>query len=394
MKRQISKTLYKIVSVFLCSALMLSQSGCWNSRELDALAIVRAIGIDTPTGGSGKVQITAQIVKPQQIGSTPKSGSSGDSEAFINETSTGDTVFSAVREMTSKSSRKLYFPHNEILIFGKDTAKGGIQKYLDFFERGHETRNIVLIAVSETSAEELLDVEPALEQVPADDITETIKQYSDSTSQTQDVKLLDFINVYSNKSSSAIAPMLKVVQDGSKKHIEVSGTAVFKADKLIGTLDKSEGRGLMWVLGKVKSGVIVADAPKGNFVSAEIVRSKTKMTPVLENGKVVIKIKITEEGNIDEQIGTENLLGPPEVSDLEHNIAAVIEREINAALKKARELDTDVFQFGSAIEGKYPSEWKKMKDNWDEIFKTLEVELSIEASLRLSGRISKPLAPE
>lgn len=373
---------------------MLSQSGCWNSRELDALAIVRAIGIDTPTGGSGKVQITAQIVKPQQIGSTPKSGSSGDSEAFINETSTGDTVFSAVREMTSKSSRKLYFPHNEILIFGKDTAKGGIQKYLDFFERGHETRNIVLIAVSETSAEELLDVEPALEQVPADDITETIKQYSDSTSQTQDVKLLDFINVYSNKSSSAIAPMLKVVQDGSKKHIEVSGTAVFKADKLIGTLDKSEGRGLMWVLGKVKSGVIVADAPKGNFVSAEIVRSKTKMTPVLENGKVVIKIKITEEGNIDEQIGTENLLGPPEVSDLEHNIAAVIEREINAALKKARELDTDVFQFGSAIEGKYPSEWKKMKDNWDEIFKTLEVELSIEASLRLSGRISKPLAPE
>lgn len=295
--------------------------------------------------------------------------------------------------MTSNTSRKLFFPHNELLIFGNDIAKGGIQKYLDFFERDHETRNIVMIAVSETSAEEILGVEPELENISADEIAHTIKQHSNSTSHTQPVRIINFVDVYMSETSSAIAPMLKIVQDGDKKHVKVSGTAVFKADKLVGKLDESEGRGLMWVLGKVKSGFIEVKTEQGDLVAAEIVRSKTKMTPILENGKVIINIKITEEGNMAEQSGTENLAGLSEVGVLENKIAEEIESEINAALKKAKELDADVFGFGSAIKAKYPSEWKGMKDNWDEIFKTLKVKLSVEASLRLMGRIAKPLAP-
>lgn len=387
------KLLFKQI---ICAVLIFSLSGCWNSRELDELAIVRGIGIDASEEEPGTVQITAQVAKAGEIGSS-KNGSSKSSsggEAFWNVISTGKSVFSAIREMTTTSSRKLFFPHNEILVIGRDTAESGIQKYLDFFERDPETRGKVLIAISETSAEDLLNVKAELEKIPADNISNMIEQYSNITSQTKAVNITDFSNSYMSPSSATVAPLLKVMQNDQKKAVEITGTAVFKGDKMVGTLNETEGRGLLWVLGEVESGIIVVKDSEGSSVSEEIIRSKTKMTPVLEDGKIVIKIEISEEGNIGEEEGTENLAELSQVKYLEDRISEEIESEVTAALKKARELDADIFGFGSAIEKKYSSKWKEIEENWDEGFKTLDVKLSVDADLRLMGKISKPLVPE
>lgn len=391
--------LKKTLKVFVCGicvVLIVCLGGCWNSRELDKLAIVRGIGIDASEKEPGKVQITAQIAKPAESGlSMSGSGKSeSNGELSWNVTSTGDTVFGAIREMTSRSSRKLFFPHNELLIIGRDVAEVGIQKYLDFFERDHETRGKVLLAVSETTADDILNITTELEKVPADDIASLIEQYATATSQVKAEKLSDFIYSYMSESSSAVVPMLKVTRSGEKESVEVSGTAVFKSDKMVGKLDKTEGRGLLWVLGEVKSGIIVVEDQEGGLVSAEIIRSKTKMTPVLEDGEIGVRIEITEEGNVGEETGTANLAELNQVTYLENMISEEIKSEVNAALKKARELDTDIFGFASAIKGKYPAQWKNIEDNWEEQFKTMDVEVKVNASLRLMGKISKPLIPE
>lgn len=386
----------RLLKSILCMGLILSLGGCWNSRELNKLAIVRGIGIDSSPEDPGQVQLTAQIVKPADMGTSKNGASKGGSSeaAFWNVSSTADTVFSAIREMTSKSSRKLFFPHNEILIFGHDAAEEGIQKYLDFFERDPETRSKILIAISETTASDILDVKTELEKIPADDISNLIEQYAKATSQTKAVKIIDFTDSFMSVSPAAVAPMLTVTQNGDKKAVEITGTAVFKSDKMVGTLDQTEGRGVLWILGDVNSGIITVKDEGGSLVSTEIIRSTTKMTPVLENGKPVIKIEVSEEGNIGEEEGTANLVELPQVAALEGKVAAEIEREITAALKKTRKLDADVFGFGSAIYEIYPNKWKELESSWDERFQTLDVELHVDATLCLMGKIGKPLVPE
>jgi spore germination protein KC len=188
--------------------------------------------------------------------------------------------------------------------------------------------------------------------------------------------------------------MLRIVRDGDQETVEVSGTAVFKSDKMVGELDLTEGRGLAWVLGTVKSGVIVVRDTGNAPVSIEIIRTKATVKPVLKDGKIAIRVDIFEEGNIGEDTGTKNLTKLSEVAFLENGIAEAIGNEITAAIGKARALDSDIFGFGEAIRGKYPRQWKEMEDNWDALFKTVEIDLSVDANLRLAGKIAGPLVPE
>ena len=374
----------------ICILLIMSLSGCWNRHELETLAIVMGVGVDKPKE-SGKVQITAQIVKPGEIKSSDGGGSA---KAFWNIGNTGETVFNTVRDLTSKSSRKLFFPHNQVLIFGRSIAKEGIQEFIDFFMRDPETRGNVWVVVAQGTAEEVLDVKSELEKVPANNIATLIKDNAAATSQTSAIRLRDFASRLMSKTTAPIAPFIEISEDGEEKVAKISGTAVFKRDKLVGKMNKIEGRGLLWVLGEVKGGIIEVEGPDNNRVSLEIIRARGKIVPEIEDDRIKMKVNIIEEGNIGEQSGPENLADLTKIAILEEKKAEVIQSEVMAAVKKAQELDADVFGFGDAVHQKYPEEWKDLESNWDEIFPDIEVEVNVEAKLTLMGRINKPAVPE
>lgn len=382
------------IKSLICIFLVLILSGCWNSRELDTLGIVMGVGVDKSTE-SGKVQVTTQIVKPGEIkSSSNKSGGGGETKAFWNAQSTGNTVFGTLRDMTNKSSRKLFFPHNQIIIFSKDIAKDGLQKYIDFFERDPETRNNVLVFISEDKAADILDVKSELEKVPSSNIAKLIKGEAAATSQIMAVHLRNLITWRLSKTTAPVIPILKISGEGEKKEVITSGTAVLKGDKLIGTMDKKEGRGLLWVLGEVKSGIIEVKYTDNDTVSMEIIRESSKMTPEIKNNEVIMKVKIIEEGNIGEHTGVNILSKLPAVDLLEKMKTEAIKDEVNAAVKKAQELNADIFELGTSIHYKYPKQWKKMEDKWDEIFPKVKVEVDVEAKIRLMGRIFRPASPE
>lgn len=384
--------LLKITICIMLILLVISFSGCWNRRELDTLGIVMGIGLDK-LNNSGKIQITAQIVKPSKIKLQSKEPGSS-SQTFWNITGTGDTVFSTLRDMTNKSDRKLFFPHNQILIFSKSIAEDGIQKYIDFFVRDPETRVNVYVLISEHTAKEILDAKSELESLPAMNIAKLDKDYADATSQTKAVRLRDFVVGLMSKTTASTAPFIKITGDGDKKVAAISGTAVFKGDKLVGVMDKHEGRGLMWVLGEVKSGIIEIEDSNNYKVNLEIIHASGKIVPEINNGKITIKVIIHEEGNIGEQTGSTNLSKLPEVAFLEKKKTEVIKDEVMASVKKAQDYDADIFGFGDAVHKKYPKQWKSLEANWNKLFKEIQVEVDVDAKLKLMGRIAKPTVPE
>ena len=379
--------------IIVCLFCMLGTAGCWNRRELNDLAIVMGIGLDKPQQTSGNIQVTAELAKSGETKSAKKGESGGGSKGYYNAKNTGNTLFDTLRDFTHQLSRKLYFPHNEVLIFGHDIAKEGVQQYIEFFLRDHEPRVSVWVLVAKDTASEVFDETPEFEKMPAAEIAKIIKVQA-ATSQTSTVKLVDFITRLMSKTTAPIAPFIELSGEGTEKNVIVSGTAVFKKDKLVGQLNKMETRGLLWVINEIKSGIIDVDSPNdGGKVELEIIRAKSKITPEIIDDKIHIKIEIKEEGNIGSQTGLENLALPEKFALLEKEKSAAIESEVMAALKKARDLNADIFGFGDAVHQKYPAEWKDLEERWDEIFPDIEVELSIEAKLRRTGRISPPAVP-
>ena len=387
---RINGRLYKIVLCVLTLALL---SGCGNSRELNELGIVVGVGIDKGEA-ENSVKITAQVVKPAQISSGGKNGGGGGDEAYANFSETSRTVFAAIRGITNQSSRRLFFPHNQVLIVGKSAAEDGVTKYLDFFMRDPETRLNVYLLVAKESATDVLDTKSKLERVPANSISLMLDTETRSASQEMGVRLKDFKEGLQLKTVAPVAPIIEITEENEKKTAVLNGMAVFKGDRMVGTLDKSEGRGLMWVLDKVKSGIIEVECSEGSLVGLEIVRAQGELSPELSGDKVKIRVKIYEEGNIAEDAGEKDLSGPKEVACLEERKAEVIKGEIMAAVKKAQELDADIFGFGESVHEKYPEQWISMENKWDEIFPTVEVEIDVETKLRLMGRINAPSVPQ
>ncbi|AFQ43432.1 Ger(x)C family spore germination protein [Desulfosporosinus meridiei] len=377
--------------------LSLGTTGCWNRRELPNLGIVMGAGLDK-NEDSGKLEVTAQLIKTSELnsGGTGEGGGggSGDSRAYWNLQNTGEGMFATIRGFTHKSSRKLYWPHNQVIIFGHSLAEQGIQEYLDFFVRDQETRLEVYMLVAQDKASEILDFQPKLEKIPAVGISELMESQS-ANSQTCVTQLNEFVTRLMSPTTAPIAPIIKIEGQGANSELSVEGTAVFKKDKLIGQLTKEETRGLLWAINKVKSGIIKVRCPDcQGIASLEIIRSKGKITSQIIDSKPSITIEIEEEGNIGDQSCDANLVAPDAAEKLTKQAEKAILDEVESALKKSQKLKADIFGFGDIFHQRHLKEWTQMKDDWDEIYSNLDVEITVQAKIRRSGLIGRPATPE
>lgn len=393
------KNIHSFLKLITCFILILSTTGCWNSRELDTIAIVVGVGLDKPQE-NGNIQITAQVVKPESLKSGSGSnktggGSDGTSgSSYWNIVNTDVTTFKAIRGFTHESSRKLFFPHNQLLIFSEDLAKTGIAQYIDFFLRDPEPRMSMYVLVSRGNAEEILNVKPKIGNLPAAYIADLVKAQG-ATSESLEVDLKDFATKLVSKSTAPVAPIIDIQKTGELESVHMQGLAVFKNGKFVGELNAKETRGLLWVLGKVKSGIILVDDPAdGGKVSLEIIKAGRKIKPEIKDDKMIFHLKIKEDGNIGDESGTTNLTEPTVVQKLETLKSEVIKSEITAAFNRAQELNADIFGFGETLHEEKPKEWKELKNKWDSSFKSVEITIDVDAKLRLAGKINKPISSQ
>lgn len=384
----------------LLSFLIIFSSGCWNRRELTDLAVVSGIGIDR-IKEDGKIALTVQIIKPAAVKTPTAGGGEGGEggEGVLLMSSTGQTIQEAVRNLVMQSSRKPFFAHNKVIVVGEELARAGISPVLDFFTREHEFRRRILLLVVKGEARDVMEVSGGLEKIPADKIQLMMRTQKD-VSTTSMVKINDFVRKLSSKNTSPVASRIEILgaDQGKKeeKQVGITGTAVFKKDKLVGWLNKPETRGLLWITGKVNGGIIVVKSPgdESGEISLEILSARSKILPEIRNGQVYITVEVQEEGNIGELIGTGDLTDPEKITSLEKRKAMVIKNEIKRVLEKAQyEFNADIFGFGEAVHRKFPKYWREIEDRWEEKFPTVEVTLKVNAKIRHVGLTTNPIKP-
>lgn len=387
-KKHRRKILIMCIIIILTALL----SGCWNYRDLEQLSLVSGMGLDLDE--KGKVILSAQIINTNAL----KSGESGSGPTGPNEmvrvsTSTGDTVFQAVRNFIPQASRKLYLAHIQILVIGEQSAKKGIYPLLDFFIRDHESRPGIRLLISHEKAEDVLRSHDGLESIPAIGISQAV-QTGARNGFLPDVSLQDFANRLMSSTTAPIAPHIEIYQekDFDNKMIQrvrILGTMVFRKDKIIGELGLTETRGLCWVLGEVQSS-IVPFQEKGSKGSFEVIKSTAKIHGSLLQDRPLISVHMYVEGNFGEQQGSALLTSSQMIPTLEKKIGQEIKKEITDAVAKAQDLKSDIFGFGEVMHRTYPKEWKKIEPQWAEIFPGIQVNVSVHTKINEIGISNKP----
>ena len=106
---------YKLIVIIIAMILL---NGLNNSRELNDLAIVSAIGIDKE---DGNFKVSAIVLNPEKQDSG--SSSSSASNKMIVYEKTASSVQEAIRSMILESPKRLYLAHMELLLISEEVAK-------------------------------------------------------------------------------------------------------------------------------------------------------------------------------------------------------------------------------------------------------------------------------
>ncbi len=373
--------------------IIVSISGCWNYRELNQLAIVSGVAIDAGKKNED-VELSVQIIKPGEVKSGGMSGGGGGTGSeteppFVVKSKTGYTILDAIRNFNDNTVRRLYWPDNQIIIFGRKQAESGVAMSLDFFVRNNEPRPTAWIAVAAGKASDVLNIPGDLEKVSAMEIGQLISAQNLSSTNVA-INLQDFISRLLSKTTAPVATMIKV--DPSKKKFHLSGTAVFKGGAMVGELNKYQTRGLLWIQGKAKHTSMIINVPGGK-AGFEIIRSRTKIKPMFIKNNLVITIDIWDEAYLDCQMSPKELANPEQLKSLARRKATAIRNEVISVIKKAQELNADIFGFGDQIHHSFPKEWRNMKNRWDQLFPDLQTKINVKCVIRLVGLTIPPLAP-
>ncbi len=390
-----------------CMALYLGLSllltGCWNSRELNDLAIVSGIGIDM-VPGTDKYRVSFQVVVPS-ASNTSQGASSGQSSITI-YSSTDSTIYGALRRTSKRATRKLFFAHTQLLVLGESLAKDGINDVFDIFERSHELRlNTTVLVSRDTDAASVLKVLLAQESVPSIGLVKKSDNTAKVWGENQKINVFEVINDITGNGGMTISGVRIIgsVEDGKKKTnldqsevqaaILMSGQAVFKKGKLIGWIEGPEARGAGWVVNKIlETNLNVDTSDMKNAVAVNVLFSKSKVKVEIVQGLPVFHVLITEEGNIYETKTFVDLSKNAEIRKLEAALEKQTRVEIQQAVQAAQNMECDYLNFGNELKRVNPDVWATVEKDWEQLFAKGTLDLKIKAYIRGTGMRLAPFA--
>jgi spore germination protein KC len=369
-------------------------SGCWDMRELQDRNIVLAVAIDKADDmkevetfvqphGSKRYRVSLQILKLAPGGEQKE-----ESRTFV-KSNTGESIFEMVRDMLGQSSKSLWFEHIQVIIISDAVLKEvGLGELLDFFTRDAEMRSRIKVYVTSGKARPIIEFSPPSKEPGGVFLANISRLHLKNVHVAASRTDLGYTVQYFDNKSDVILPRIEMVD----KVVKLGGSAVFKKDRFIGYADEYAVAGSKMMFGTEKSAVITIDSPKnpGHQIVFELFRHDTTLTPHVENGVIYFTNEISMYGNIGEiqgDINENDAMDPEYILTLEAAFAEEIKRNIyytEKVLKKEMKVDP-IGRFAGKLKAHEPETWEQVKDQWNELYPTIPLYVSVNVTIRNIG---------
>lgn len=135
-------------------------------------------------------------------------------------------------------------------------------------------------------------------------------------------------------------------QIGSEQNISsvaFRGTAVFSNDKLVGWLEDNETKGLLFIIGKSRRGVVPVSMGKGRpTVSVLMQKAESQIKPELADDKLRVTVKIKAEGSMEEEGKNRELATLEGLKELQQVFAKQVEEICKKSVAKAQQYKNEL----------------------------------------------------
>jgi spore germination protein KC len=380
MKTKTILLLLLLVNIFVLS-------GCWNYKDIETVNIVAGVAIDKDKQSDDYI-LTIEIID-QQL----QEGENNAKTQIIE--ARGVTIYDAIKNGAIIAGEELFWSHSKIIIVSKNIAEEGMIPALDWFMRDDKIRSDIWVAISYAdTAGEILKTPVKSNEIVSFYLSDVFNSFRDLSKYISS-ELITFTDHISSKRICALAPVINITTLNNEKALEISGTSVFKQDKLAYFLNSKESMIVLIMIDEIKSGLLTLDRSDSNDdikITMEILNCKTKIKPILENDKIIMQIDTKMELSFAEIEGSKDYIKKDQRDALKKDIETEIAEQMQNLISETKDhFSTDVCDFSGAIQRKMPDYWKKIEADWDEIYKTIEIRPAIEIEITDSGNAQKPI---
>ncbi|OPA75298.1 spore gernimation protein GerC [Paenibacillus selenitireducens] len=341
-----------VISLLLCTLL----PGCWNSKDLQNMAYVTALGIDYV---DNKYITYAQILNFANIAKTETASTGKPVPVWIGR-GEGRTVTESLTTIYSTSQMRIFWGHVKAMICTEALMKHGLQEVYDMLNRYREVRYNILIYGTKEPLKDILVQKSMFNLSPLDTVMNQPSQVYSQRSFILPVYGFKVISQLNESGSPAMIPSLAIKRDkwfeDQKEHpmFQIDGAYYFHYQNLSGWLSEDDLKGARWMQKQLQRSPI--NIPyKGKPVAALImIKPKYKVTPILEGNRVRYNIMLHMQAYLDEIVKkTPN-------HEMEKMASEVVENEIRMSYKKGLPMEIDVLKLEEHLYRKYPKKWHEV----------------------------------
>lgn len=377
------KFFIKIFILILIIIFFISFSYSYKALNIENLAFVVALGIDT--SDSKEIKVTFQFVNPPST----SEGSNQESKVF-QDTIDCNSIPNAINIMNSYLARKIDLSHCRNIVFSEEIAKSGISNFIYTLMNDVQVRPTSNIIVTTCTANEYIkNSKPSLET----SITRYYDIFPNSGHYTGYVSNASIGNFYNAlvcnscepytilggvSSSAEIGSQSTVSSDSDIKSgsspisglrsSENIGMAAFKHDKLIGELDAIETVCFHILKNNINSFIISVPSPEDNTSKIDLLvtpKGSTKIKVDIVNDSPYIKIDGAFNAKVYSMDENASYLNPDVLVSLSNTCNRYLEDVLLSYLYKTSvEFKSDISGIGKYALSNFSTNTEFKNYNW------------------------------
>lgn len=368
------RRLWAILTALCCA---LTTAGCWNYKDLEDFAIVAGCAVDR--GNGVKYDLTVEILD--------MGGQDGQAEPVVC-TSSGDTVFEAVRNMGEMIPQKLYWSNCQVLIVGESLAREEISPLLDYFSRDHETRpTLQLLVARDATGREMLETTKGRTPLSFE-LGKLLENNAKVLATAPQTRLYQAMNTLGATGQALVLPVLTLTDLGEDQAVSAYGGALLNDGRLAGYLDARQSRGWLLATNRAKGGIVTWNlgGKRGQGITLELLQSEGRITAT-EDDPLFFTVQVTAVASLaDSEMGF-NLLDELQRELLQQEAAAELEKEIFDAFEAGRAVGCDLFGLGELLSKRAPEHWRALQREWGTYLQSVTLEVKAQVKLQSGGAV-------
>ena len=351
-------------------------------KDIRNRLVIQGIGIDIEKDNSYKV--TLQAI---DTNSSAAASSDGASQPPLQVyTVKGDSIYTAIKTVTESEGKTPLYSQNRIIILGKSITEENMDNVIDFFVRDVENSSSVYVAAAEKTAAEILQTKNGNEYVSARSLKNSIDSY-EYDARIFATSLYELINRYNSASKDFAMPLLSVKEQNGEKNVEISGTAVFSNTKYREKISKDDTIYLNIINNEVYNTALSYSMEDNTRISLNVVKSKTKRTVSLRNGKPTFKIMVTMNADISEiSGGVGNAMQNSDIEEFKKRGEEYVEKQVKNVISTLHNrYESDVSGLARLLYICEQDFYRKNEKKIDEVMKNSIYEVECEINIRRIG---------